>query len=95
LGCNDTNRTAPINRKGLNAYQVWNYYALHGTDDLNFSPNYWRLEAGKDPVPILRPLAGYNVTKHFAEYHSNSSTFTPFTIDSCENIPVSRYTITL
>lgn len=90
LGCGSPGRAAPANFKGLNSYQVWNYFAENGTDELDMSPRFWRWSAEGEPVPIVRPLLGYNLTKHW-RMHRDGANFSTFTLDSCENIPVELY----
>ena len=66
IGCGSFLSPAPFHDKGMNAYQLWSLFALEGTDELTLPESHWILLEGREPTPLARPLAGYNLTSHFA-----------------------------
>ena len=64
VGCGSFLKPAPLHDNGMNAYQLWSYFALEGSDELTLPPSHWRLIDGRDPIPLARPLVGYNMTSH-------------------------------
>ena len=65
VGCGSFLTPAPRHNKGMNAYQLWSFFALEGTDELTLPGSHWVVVEGSDPIPLARPLAGYNSTTHF------------------------------
>lgn len=90
IGCGSLDSSViPPTHEGLSNYDLWNYFAVNGTDKIFFPTTHWILsDSGRDPVPILRPLLGYNLTKHYKKYGQRlkQGLWKEFGPNDCENI---------
>lgn len=87
IGCGSLALPAPGSDKGMNMYQMWEMYANTQREELELPPNHWRLAPGLDPVPIIKPLVGYNLTKHSRKYDILSE-WHDYGPKDCENFQV-------
>lgn len=76
----------PLSHRGLSSYQLWKYYAVNGTDEIYIkSVDRYIIQTGKEPIPKLLQLYGYNQTKKYKELReSKHSSWTPFGRSDCE-----------
>ena len=65
-----------FSHRGLSCYQLWKYYAVHGTDEVPIKHDNRRyvMETGKEPIPKLLLLHGYNKTNHYESFHPHLNT---------------------
>ena len=73
-GCGSLYSELPENKfshRGLSCYQLWKYYAINGTDDvpIKYDNRRYVMEKGKEPIPKLLLLHGYNKTDHYESNH--------------------------
>jgi len=76
-----------LSHRGLSCYQLWKYYAVHGTDEVPIKSNNRRyvIETGKEPIPKLLLLHGYNKTKQFKAQQKDKNTWKAFGKSDCES----------
>jgi hypothetical protein len=86
-GCGSFAKPAPNSDRGRSMYQLWDYFATQGDDKLHLPDALWRMHDGRDPVPVLSPLAGYNTTKH-AKTNTDLKQWQAFGPSDCENFEV-------
>ena len=83
--------------KGLGIYEMWLYFAVNGTDDIELRDEKWKYLDGKksDPVPVVTQLIGYNRSKHATKSHYaygplKGSDWLPYGPKDCENFDSSK-----
>lgn len=84
VGCGSFEHPAPNHHHGLSSYQLWTYFAVHGTDELTLPPGFWRSSPSTVPSPIIFPLLGYNRTRH-SKQHDILQRWSTYRKKDCEN----------